>query len=498
MECVGMSLYSTNGCPNGSGKKGRSNFGRSLKISCLALAFLLLFVLSSAPTVSFAQSTPSFSTPINLGAGISGKAQNPNIAAAGSCVYVTYPQGSALYVRSSSNNGVTLGSAVKLSTTGKNNFQRIWATGTDAYVTWEGTVSGGMDIYFSATTNCGVSWSAAKVLNTVVIPSTCPYLCAQPTLTAVGSDVYVTWTQQNPFQTAMSPSCAPTKGPGGCEDVYVRSSTDGGSTWGAEHFFGNSAYIRGAHEPEIAASGNSVYLTWDDSHLYFSESTNNGGTWVSYTTTSTSENALALNQTSFAATNREPHIAVSGNTVYIVWEANPGTKETTYLQVSSDGGTTWLPNNSPFVFGNNGGTWLPIVFPSGSDAYVAWGQLIKGTFEAEFAYSSNGGSSFTQNTNSPFNNAASAGAHDTQLAASGALVYVMYFAGSGTQPTVVESTDGGATFGSPVIISQGTGATTEVQNDQPQIVISGSEVCATWLQSVGGVQSAMYSYASSP
>ena len=504
---------------NSSGKNSiRSYFGRSFRISCLAISFLMLFILSSTTTISFAASTPSFSTPINLGAGVSGAAQNPNIAASGSCVYVSYPHatsghGMQMYVRSSSNNGVTLNAAVDVSQNmaGKHNFQRIWATGsTTAYITWEQTLSGGaQNILFSATINCGASWSTPQVLNTVVIPSTCPYLCAQPTLIAIGSDVYVTWTQQNPFQTAMSPSCAPTKGAQYCEDVYVRASTDGGSTWGAEHFFGNSGYIRGGHEPEIAASGSNVYITFDDSRAYFSRSTDNGATWQSYTTVSTSENALIINQepTASGVLNREPHIAADGNNVYLVWESSYLTstthgKESTWLQVSTDDGSTWpLGLNNPISFGLNGGTWLPIVFPSGSYVYVSWGQIIKGTFEAEFAHSSTGGtsqSSWAQNLNSPFNSLASSGAHDTQLAASGALVYVMYFAGSGTQPTVVESTDGGTTFGSPVVISQGTGATTEVQNDQPQIVISGSKVCATWLQSVGGTQEALYSFASSP
>lgn len=496
-----MLIGSNDTYSNWSGKSFRKHFGRSFRIGCIAVAFLFLFVLSSSSTITFAASTPSFSTPVNLGAGLHGKGQNPNIASSGSCVYVSFPQGKALYVTSSSNNGVTMGKAVKVSAgvSGKNNFQRIWATGTSAYVTWEQTIAGGSkNIYFSSTTNCGASWSTATQLNTVTIPSTCPYLCAQPTLTAIGSNVYVTWTQQNPNELA-NPSC--TGSSFGCEDVYVRASIDSGSTWGPEHYFGNPGYIGGAHEPEIAASGSYVYIAWDDSQLYFSESADNGATWVSYTTTSTSENALVLNQNPLPSgvLNREPHVAADGSNVYLVWESNYGSststgKESSWLQVSADNGGTWLPVNSPFSFGKNGGTWLPLVFPSGSNVYVAWGQLVKGSFEAEFAYSSDSGSSFTQNLNSPFNSAASNGAHDTQLAASGSLVYVMYFAGSrgSLMPTVVESTDGGTTFGSPIAL--GTGGAVEVQNDQPQIIISGSEVCVTWLQ--GGV--VYYSYATSP
>ena len=493
-------------------KEENNSIAKKFKLSFLAFAVLLLFILSSSssPTVSFA-ATPSFSTPVNLGSALPGAAQNPNIAASGSCVYVSYPQttkghGVQMYVRSSSNNGVTFGAAVDVSQNmaGKHNFQRIWATGSmNAYITWEQTLSGGaQNILFSATTNCGASWSTPKQLNTVTIPSTCPYLCAQPTLTAVGSDVYVTWTQQNPFQTAMSPSCAPTKGPGNCEDVFVVASTNGGASFGPNHYFGNGKYVGGAHEPEIAASGSNVYITFDDQRLYFSESTNNGASWHSYTTVSTSENALVLNQQPTAATNREPHITASGSSVYVVWEANYATstttgKEKTFLQVSSNSGSTWLPVNSPITFGTSGGTWLPIVYAAGSHVYVAWGQIISGTFQAEISSSSNGGSSF----GSQFNPGQ---AHDVQLATTGSLVYLMFFdpalpGGSGNHPAVVESTNGGTSFGSVVDLSLNhAGGTTEVQNDQPQIVISGSQVCATWLQSVGGTQEVLYSHASSP
>ncbi len=466
---------------------------------------MLLFVLSSSSTVSFAASTPSFSTPVNLGSALPGAAQNPNIAASGSCVYVSYPQttkghGVQMYVRSSSNNGVTFSAAVDVSQNmaGKHNFQRIWATGSmNAYITWEQTLSGGaQNILFSATTNCGASWSTPKQLNTVTIPSTCPYLCAQPTLTAVGSDVYVTWTQQNPGQLS-NPACTGSSGIG-CEDVYVVASTNYGASFGPEHYFGNSGYTGGAHEPEIAASGSNVYIAWDDSQLYFNVNTNNGasGSWK-YTGSSTQENALVLSPPNSAgALNREPHVAASGSSnVYVIWESNYASPtsiggEKTFLQVSTDSGNTFL--SSPFVFGMH--TWLPIVYPSASYVYAAWGQIVKGTFVAEFIHSGDGGSSWS----GLFSPSGSGGAHDTQLAASGALVYLMYFDGSPLHTTVIESTDGGSTFGSPVVISQGTGAVTEVQNDQPQIVISGSQVCATWLQKVRTLQEVMYSNASSP
>ena len=488
------------------------SYNVSLLLIATASLLLLLFVFPSSLNLTYAASTPSFSAPVNLGSAITGAAQNPNIAASGSCVYVSYPQataghGTQVYVRSSSNNGLTFGAAVDVSQNmvGKHNFQRIWAIGTYAYMTWEDTLSGGtQNILFSYTSNCGSTWSKPVQLNSVIIPSNCPYLCAQPTITASGSDVYVTWTQQNPSQ--VSSGCGKTSK---CEDIYFVAGTNNGANFGPNHYFGNTGYTGQAHEVEIASSGTSVYLTWDDKHLYFQVSHDSGATWFFSNTKSGQENAFVLSQNpAWPATNREPHISASGSSVYVIWESDYATSTTTgnekaYVQVSSNSGNNWLVNStgglSPFVFGQN--TWLPMVFASGTNAYATWGGIVKGSFQAFVTSSSNSGTSWS----TPINLSNDAGpSHDTQVTASASLLYVMYFdnssslGGTGSHPMVVESTDGGSTFGSAVDLSKGAGATIEVQNDQPQIMISGSRVCATWLQTVGTVQDVMYSNATSP
>ncbi|MHB8700002.1 MAG: sialidase family protein [Nitrososphaerales archaeon] len=406
----------------------------------------------------------------------------------------------------SSDNGQTYGAAFQLSNNlaGKHTFQRAYASGSDIYVTWEQTLSGGtQNILFRASTNGGTRWGTLLTLNSVLIPSTCPFLCAQPTLTATGTDVYVTWTQQNPYQLSL----------GSGEDAFIRASTNNGASFGAEHYFGNSQYTGGSHEPEVAASGSNVYIVWDGARLWFQVSHDNGATWFFSNTYAANESAMDLSQNpawslNGFAINREPHVAASGSNVYVIWESDYGTSvkngpEKTYLQESTDSGNTWLTNSSgglsPFVFGLH--TWLPIVYPSGSNVYAAWGQIVNGNFQAYFAESSNAGTTWSGAINLS-NDAGSS--HDTQLAALGSVVYVMYFdtttsfGGSGLHPVVRESTDGGTTFGTAVDLSQGAGQTTEVQNDQPQIVISGSNVCAVWLQKVGSIQTIQYAYASSP
>ena len=183
-----------------------------------------------------------------------------------------------MFVSASSNNGVTFGTPVSISgnTHADNTFQRMYASGSDVYVTWEnGTNTGGWWILFRASTDKGATWGPLQVLSGFINATTCPVLCAQPTLTTNGSYVYVTWTDQNKF---------------GGEDTFFVASNN----YGAQGSFGTvmdlGHYDSGSsHEQEIAAWGSNIYISYDDvgqfsgsflETAYVLVSNNNGATWT--------------------------------------------------------------------------------------------------------------------------------------------------------------------------------------------------------------------------
>ena len=142
--------------------------------------------------------------------------------------------------------------------------------------------------------------------------------------------------------------------------------------------------------------------------------------------------------------------------------------------------------------------WVPLLYVSGQYVYVSWGEIKAGIFRPELAASTNNGTTF-----SPAVVLTSTGSdHDVQLFANGSSVYDMYFQMTlGTKPLqehplVLESANAGAkgSWSTPVDLSQGQGKAEELQNDWPQLVQSGNNIIATWLENLNGQTEILYSY----
>ena len=104
----------------------------------------------------------AFGTPLNL-SNSPGFSENPQIAASGNNVYVTWrnltPAGSNADVifASSNNNGVSFGTPINI--TNNADFSgnpQITAIGSNVYVTWQNTTpAGNRDILFASSNNNG-------------------------------------------------------------------------------------------------------------------------------------------------------------------------------------------------------------------------------------------------------------------------------------------------------------------------------------------------------
>lgn len=136
-----------------------------------------------------------------------------------------------------------------------------------------------------------------------------------------GQNVYVVW-----MDIAPSPTFD--------QEIFYKKSTDGGATFSPTENISNDPGL--SQFPAIAVSGQNVYIVWENGpgidqsgsrEIFYKRSTNGGDTFESTQNISNND-----------GTSRRPEIAASGNNVYVVWEdTSPGNRDIFYRQ-SADGG----------------------------------------------------------------------------------------------------------------------------------------------------------------
>src|SRR5215212_7323683 len=160
--------------------------------------------------------------------------------------------------------------------------------------------------------------------------------------------------------------------------IYYHSFHFDGQAYGVipkSLYFGNNLNISQDNStsefPQIAASGNKVYVVWEEEdegtngkkEIFFTSSLDGGITFGSI------KNLSETNGTS-----EFPQIAASGNKVYVVWEEeDEGTngKKEIYLRPSSDDGSSFklIRNISRTLTGTS---QFPQIAASGNNVYVVW------------------------------------------------------------------------------------------------------------------------------
>ena len=197
------------------------------------------------------------------------------------------------------------------------------------YLAWSDYRNGAADVYFSKSTDSGLSFSANVRVNDVTVNAQ-----REPDLAVDAQGlIHVVWTDVRN---------AATTGP----DIYYANSTDGGLSFNPSQRLNNDAVAAEQGEPAIAvAPDRSVYAVWTDprnaaraTDIYFSRSTTLGGTWTPN---------FILNDDSTNRAQGAADIAVdSSGIVYVAWsdsrDANTGPD--IYATRSSNGGATFAAN----------------------------------------------------------------------------------------------------------------------------------------------------------
>lgn len=315
------------------------------------------------------------------------------------------------------------------------------------------------------------AYSVGLTLGTVMNLSNNSGVSLQPQIATSGGVIHVVWRDTS----------------SGNKILYSKS-TDGGSTFnggspGAPVVLSSTSGQN--QNPQIAVSGSSVYVIWNNatsgnSDIFFAKSTDGGSTFGS-TVNLSNNSALSTNQ----------KIAVSGSNVYVVWQdTSPGSSQI-FLSTSTDGGDTFnggtsLSPGAPVNISNDLGV-TPQVALSSSYANIVWTNSTSGNGDIFFSRVTLG----TTSASLPVDLSSLTGSSITpQLAASGTNVYVVWNDNHPGNSDIffANSSDSGGTFATPVNLS----STSSLSLD-PQVAISGSNVYVAWSDNTFGSGDILYS-----
>jgi hypothetical protein len=247
------------------------------------------------------------------------------------------------------------------------------------YAVWDDDRNGSDDIYFNYSTDNGVNWQSSDI-RLDAGDTAGANVSLYPQIACAGSQVYVVWEDRR----------------NGCHDIYFNYSTDDGVNWHSSDIRLDTGDTPGANDswwPQIACSGNNVYVVWQDQRngypdIYFNYSSNGGANWMY------PDIRLDTGDTPGANDSKDPQITCSGNNVYAVWYDNRNGNYDIYFNYSTDNGANWQSSAIRLDTGDTAGakhSYNPQVACSGNNVYAVWYDQRNGYHDIYFNYSTDGG-----------------------------------------------------------------------------------------------------------
>lgn len=209
-------------------------------------------------------------------------------------------------------------------------------------------------IYSKRSTDGGATWGADMPLNYA------PVFSVNPSVALSGSQVHVVW-----FETTEN------------WEIHYRRSNDEGLTWELDTVLtGSAAPVWPNPLVSIAASGPNVHLVWEDyrdgnAEVYYKCSSDAGMTWSSDTRLTTD-----------SAGSSSPTIAASGANVHVAWQDFREGNPEIYYKRSRDGGTIWEQETR--LTNDPSSSQHPSIAVSGESVHVVWEDDRNGNWEVYY------------------------------------------------------------------------------------------------------------------
>lgn len=217
----------------------------------------------------------------------------------------------------------------------------------------------------------------------------------------------------------------------GNEDVYFNRSLDQGITWRPTDTRINTSAAgeRRSMGPQVAASGSRVYVVWFEPRTYypdifFNYSTNGGTTWqpsdIRLNTDAAGEHYAAW-----------PLIHIDGDMVWVVWKdgrnSDWNTLNSLYMNHSTDGGETWQSSDSRISMET--GTEISDfqIENNATNVYVVWQQLRTEGDGVFLNWSTNNGVSFQPADTKVNHNTSDGDVYTPNLSVQGSVLNVVWW-----------------------------------------------------------------------
>jgi len=254
------------------------------------------------------------------------------------------------------------------SSTSYNNAWCIAASGDTIHVVWYDSRNGNTEIYYKRSVDGGISWGPDTRLTTSLGYS------ESPSIAISGSLLHVVWYDHRT----------------GSNDIFYKSSTDGGETWGADTQL--TSGIADEADVSLAASGSYVYIVWDDDRwgnyqyqTYFMGSADGGLTW--------GDESRLSNTATYSGF---PTVAANGPDVLAFWEDDRTGNGDIFYKRSANGGLTWGQETQ--LTTDPADSWDPSVSVYDSLVNVVWMDSRHGSYEIYFKRSTDLGISWGPDT----------------------------------------------------------------------------------------------------
>jgi hypothetical protein len=324
------------------------------------------------------------------------------------------------------------------------------------HVLWYDFRDGSRDLYYSNSTNKGVSFNTGKKIGDADAGS---LMIQKGPSIAIDNNgkIHVAWFHYT----------------GSIFNIYTANSTDGGKTFKTNPKIADQLSAD-QFGPDISIYGiNNVYAVWMDTrttgtaNVYFAKSSDSGSSFGS---------DIKINTDSGNALHVNPSIAVdSKGIIHVVWEDNRSGDIDIYYANSTNTGASF--NSDKSIAGGTGSdqTKPSITIDRNDKIYVTYSDDRNDDSDIYFVKSSNSGDSWTTGIKVNDNIATTTQTHSTVGVNSTGKIYVAFqdnrthTSDSFDDIYLANSTDGGISFGSDDIVNNDTGSNNHIA---PKIAIA--------------------------
>jgi len=338
----------------------------------------------------------------------------------------------------------------------------------DIFVVWQDDSAGDGDIFFSKGSTKNLDFEDTVNLSNNVGKS------AFPRFTILDDKVFTTWYDYSP----------------GTSDIYFARSLDGGKTFETFNLSQNDGV---SYNPWVAASGNNVYVVWNDDTSSVKNLSRESINQTKYFDVSVANFEILFatshdGGSSFEITNlsntpggsQNPRMAASGNNVYVIWTETEHPRNI-FLAVSTDGGMSF--NDPVNVSNSQNKSGYAAIQAEDNIIHVLWREKSTDAIDIFYARSGDNGITFGTPVKLSEGGIDLQLTRDTNMVVSKNEIFAVWYENDPTNSGVffVKSIDGGKTFSRPINLSG------PVDGDSyPQIAKYNKTIYIIWNDKIAG------------